>query len=59
MWCLTSISGTGSERVRDEARALGADVCLYRLACSDEEAWRRIERRNADLTSGLFIARNT
>jgi predicted kinase len=47
------------DRVREEVRALGADVCLYRLVCSDEEAWRRIERRNADLSSGLFIARNT
>jgi predicted kinase len=48
---------------RDEARAraaaMGAPARLYRLACSDEEAWRRIEKRNARSDGGLFIARST
>jgi predicted kinase len=47
------------DRVREEALGLGAEVRLYRLACSDEEAWARIERRNADLTLGLLITRDT
>jgi predicted kinase len=42
------------DRVCEQIRALGADVCRYRLVCSDDEAWRRIERRNADPSSGLF-----
>jgi predicted kinase len=52
-----------SRRERDETRAraaaVGADSHLYRLACSDDEAWRRIEKRNRDLRGGLFIARAT
>ena len=51
-----------SRRQRDETRAriaeIGADSRLYRLACSDEEAWRRIENRNADLRGSLFISRS-
>ncbi len=52
-----------SRKQRDETRTLatgiGATPHLYRLACPDEEAWRRIEERNADLRGGLFIARRT
>jgi predicted kinase len=52
-----------SRRQRDETRAriaeIGADSRLYRFACSDEEAWRRIESRNADLRGSLFISRST
>ena len=52
-----------ARKQRDEARAgiaaIGADAILYRLACSDEEAWRRIEKRNRDLQGELFISRNT
>jgi predicted kinase len=50
-----------SRRQRDETRArivdMGADPRLYRLACTDQEAWQRIERRNADPQGALFIAR--
>ena len=52
-----------SRRERDETRAtaiaLGASTRLYRLACTEEEAWRRIEHRNRNLDGSLFISRNT
>jgi len=52
-----------SREARDEtkatASALGASTTLYRLACSDEEAWRRVERRNRNLNGDLFISRET
>jgi predicted kinase len=50
-----------SREERDETRAtasaLGAGTTLYRLACTDEEAWRRIEQRNRNLVGDLFINR--
>lgn len=55
--------GCWTRRERDALRAkiatLGAQVRLYRVACSEEEAWRRIEKRNTDLRGSLYIARNT
>jgi predicted kinase len=55
--------GFWTRRERDAVRAtvatMGAQSRLYRVTCSEEEAWRRIERRNADLKGSLFIARNT
>jgi predicted kinase len=45
--------------VRTTAAAVGGDACLYRLTCPEDEAWRRIERRNTDLRGSLYIARNT
>ena len=52
-----------TRRQRDETRArvaaIGARARLYRLACTDAEAWQRIERRNADLSGALFISRAT
>ena len=55
--------GFWSRLQRDETRAriteIGANTRLYRLACTDEEAWRRIEGRNADLRGALFISRAT
>ena len=52
-----------SREERDETRAtassLGASTTLYRLACTDEEAWRRIEHRNRNLNGDLFISRET
>lgn len=52
-----------SRRQRDETRTriaeMGADPRLYRLARTDQEAWRRIEKCNADPQGGLFIARAT
>jgi predicted kinase len=55
--------GFWSRRQRDKTRELvaeiGAQVRLYNLACPDDRAWERIERRNTDLNGGLFIARNT
>jgi predicted kinase len=52
-----------SREERDETRAtasaLGAGTTLYRLACTDAEAWRRIEHRNRNLKGDLFISRET
>jgi predicted kinase len=52
-----------SRKQRDETRArvaeIGVDSRLYRLACTDQEAWQRIEKRNADLEGGLLIVRDT
>jgi predicted kinase len=52
-----------SREVREEtiamASALGASTTLYRLACTDDEAWRRIVQRNRNLDGSLFISRNT
>jgi predicted kinase len=52
-----------SREQRDETRSriagVGADAWLYRLACSDAEAWCRIEKRNADLRGALVITRVT
>jgi predicted kinase len=52
-----------SRKLRDETRArvnqVGASSRLYRLTCTDEEAWKRVEKRNADPQGGLFIARET
>ncbi len=47
------------DEVRSTAAMLGASVQLYRLSCTDVEAWARIEQRNRALTDSLFIARNT
>lgn len=48
------------DAARMKARSLGAAVRLYRLACPDEVAWRRIERRNASPgEDSLVIARGT
>jgi hypothetical protein len=38
---------------------MGAQTHLYRLTCAEEEAWRRIEQRNANLQGCLLIVRNT
>lgn len=55
--------GFWSRQSRDEARelaaSLGISARLYRLTCPDGEAWRRIDRRNADLRDSLLIVRNT
>jgi predicted kinase len=52
-----------SRRQRDETRAtalaLGAGTRLYRLACTEDEAWSRVEKRNLNLDGSLFINRNT
>jgi predicted kinase len=47
------------DEIRATASALGASTTLYRLACTDEEAWRRIEHRNRNLNGDLFISRET
>jgi predicted kinase len=55
--------GFWSRQQRDETRAtasaLGADTRLYRLACSEDEAWSRVEKRNLNLDGSFFINRNT
>lgn len=54
--------GFWSRRQRDEARAiamgLGARTRLYLLECSEDEAWRRVDKRNAHLDGSLLIVRN-
>ena len=39
--------------------ALGVGTLLYRLECPEDEAWRRIEKRNLHLDGSLLIVRNT
>ena len=55
--------GCWTRRERDAWRAkiasVGAEARLYRVTCSEEESWRRIEQRNTDLRGSLYIARNT
>jgi predicted kinase len=55
--------GCWTRRERDAFRAkiaaVGAQARLYRVTCSEEEAWRRIEKRNTDLRGSLYIARTT
>ena len=55
--------GFWSRQERDETRAkisaIGAQAHLYRLACPEDEAWQRIEKRNANLQGSLLIVRNT
>jgi predicted kinase len=55
--------GFWARQERDATRAkiitLGAEARLYRLTCPEDEAWRRIEKRNADLQGSLLIVRNT
>jgi predicted kinase len=54
--------GFWSRQERNETRAkistIGAQTRLYRLACLDDEAWQRIEKRNANLQGSLTIDRN-
>lgn len=56
-------SGFWSRAERDRTRMtvaqLGADVRLYRLACPDDEAWQRIDARNATSGRSLYIAPDT
>ena len=54
--------GFWTRQVRDDTRAkisaLGAQARLYRLTCSEDEAWRRVEKRNTDLQGSFLIDRN-
>jgi predicted kinase len=54
--------GCWGRRERDDLRekiaVIGAGVRLYRVTCSEEESWRRIEKRNTDLRGSLYISRN-
>jgi len=47
------------DAVRAKTAALGAQIRLYRLACPEDETWRRLERRNTDLKGSLCISRST
>jgi predicted kinase len=53
--------GFWTRRERDFTRAkisaLGAQARFFRLVCSEDEAWRRIEKRNSSLQGSLV--RNT
>jgi predicted kinase len=55
--------GFWTRQERDATRAkiiaLGAEARLYRLTCPEDEAWRRIEKRNANRQGSLLIVRNT
>ena len=54
--------GFWTRQVRDDTRAkisaLGAQARLYRLTCSEDEVWRRVEKRNTDLQGSFLIDRN-
>ncbi|HEU0218214.1 MAG TPA: AAA family ATPase [Stellaceae bacterium] len=54
--------GFWSREERDATRrkitAIGAEAHLYRLTCPEDEALRRIDKRNADLQGSLLIDRN-
>ena len=54
--------GFWNRQERDATRAkisgIGAQARLYRLACPEDEAWQRIEKRNSDLQGSLLIDRN-
>jgi predicted kinase len=47
------------DEMREAASVHGAACILYAVVCPEDEAWRRIEKRNADPGTVLFIARNT
>jgi predicted kinase len=47
------------DAVRERAMALGAEVQLIEVKCSDDAAWARIKRRNQDLQGSLVIVRDT
>ncbi len=47
------------DALRAKIAAVGAEARLYRVTCSEEELWRRIEKRNTDLQGSLYIARST
>jgi hypothetical protein len=44
---------------KSKIAAIGGQARLYRVTCSEQESWRRIEKRNTDLRGSLYIARNT
>ena len=47
------------DATRAKIEALDAEARLYRLTCPEDEAWQRIEKRNANLQGSLLIVRNT
>jgi predicted kinase len=47
------------DSVRSLVAACGASHRLYELACSEAEAWRRVEARNNNLQGAFLITRNT
>jgi predicted kinase len=55
--------GCWTRRDRDVLRAkiaaIGAEARLYRVTCREDEAWRRIEKRNTELRGSLYISRAT
>lgn len=46
-------------RIRELVDFRGGDALLYRLGCSEDEAWHRIAERNERLSGSLYIAPNT
>ncbi len=47
------------DATREKISAIGAQPYLYRLTCREDEAWRRIEKRNTNLQGSLLIVRST
>jgi predicted kinase len=47
------------DRVRELVTSLHGEARLYRVSCPDDIAWSRVERRNASVDAGLYIAPNT
>jgi predicted kinase len=48
----------GRDATRAKISGLGAHARLYRLACPEDEAWQRIEKRNSNLQGSFLIDRN-
>jgi hypothetical protein len=44
------------DAVRAKVAAIGGQARLYRLTCPEDEAWRRVEKRNSDLRGSLYIS---
>jgi predicted kinase len=55
--------GCWTRRDRDVLRAriaaIGAEARLYHVTCREDDAWRRIEKRNTELRGSLYISRAT
>jgi predicted kinase len=47
------------DAVREFVDSVGGSHVLYALECAEDVAWARVERRNLNLDSSLYIARNT
>ena len=47
------------DHARRLAQSIGAGTVLYEVACSSEESWDRVNKRNVNHPEGLYIAYDT